>query len=276
MATKTVKPPKRGAGKSKYCEVLSSSIHNRGVFATRDIPVETKIIEYVGEKIDKDESDRRGWAQLAKAQETGDAAVYIFTLNDDWDIDGDYDWNTARLINHSCAPNCEAYIDDEEEEIWIWSLDEIKKGEELLFNYGFDLENYEDHPCRCGSPKCVGYIAGEDYWKELKKTLQEKARETLPQLEEKLDSPEGRAWLDFGSQEARELLDGNPEMFTVLEKKWKRWKISRQKNLVSILGKGSRQAERDLVVAMHNGSKNTDVKDLAWEALRELNGSGSS
>ncbi|MDC0292219.1 SET domain-containing protein-lysine N-methyltransferase, partial [Verrucomicrobiales bacterium] len=47
--------------------------------------------------------------------------------------------------------------------------------EELFFNYGFDLECYEEHPCRCGAKKCVGYIAGEDFWDDLKKKLQKKA-----------------------------------------------------------------------------------------------------
>tara|TARA_R110002096_G_scaffold4493_5_gene20787 strand:+ start:6165 stop:6704 length:540 start_codon:yes stop_codon:yes gene_type:complete len=159
--------------RTKWCEVMESSIHNRGVFARRTIPDETKILQYVGEKIDKDESNRRGLAQMEKAKETGGAGVYIFTLDDEWDIDGDSEANIARLINHSCEPNCEAYIDEEEGEIWIWSIKDIEPGEELCFNYGFDLENYEDHPCRCGTSNCVGYIVGEDYWGDLEKKLAE-------------------------------------------------------------------------------------------------------
>ncbi|NNE93678.1 MAG: SET domain-containing protein-lysine N-methyltransferase [Verrucomicrobiales bacterium] len=156
---------------SEWCEIRRSPIHGRGLYATKDIPNEEYVIQYVGEKIDKDESNIRGWEQIEWAQKTGDAAVYIFTLDDDWDIDGSGPENAARLINHSCAPNCEAYIVDNEEtgegEIWICSIRKIKKGEELFFNYGFDLESYEDHPCYCGAENCVGYIAGEDYWEEL-------------------------------------------------------------------------------------------------------------
>ncbi len=157
--------------RSDWCEVRQSGIHGRGVFATKDIPNEKYIIEYVGEKITKEESDKRGWALFDKAQETGGAAVYIFTLDDDWDLDGDVPENAARLINHSCEPNCEAYIDGHS--IWIAAIREIKSGEELYFNYGFDLENYKDHPCRCGTESCVGYIAGEDYWDELQALLEE-------------------------------------------------------------------------------------------------------
>lgn len=159
---------------SEWCEVRSSGIHGRGVFATRDIPADTKIIEYLGEKIDKEESDIRGWAQMDRHNETGEAAVYIFTLDDDWDIDGNVPENAARLINHGCDVNCEAYIEDGS--IWIWAIRDIPKDEELLFNYGFDLDNWEDHPCVCGADCCPGYIAGMDYWDELKEKVAEKKR----------------------------------------------------------------------------------------------------
>lgn len=157
---------------SEWCEVRRSGIHGRGVFACKDIPADTAIIQYVGEKIDKEESDIRGWAQMDRHNETGEAAVYIFTLDDDWDIDGDVPENAARLINHGCEPNCEAYIEDGE--IWIWSIQDIADNEELLFNYGFDLENWEDHPCECGAPACPGYIAGKDFWPELRNKIAEK------------------------------------------------------------------------------------------------------
>jgi SET domain-containing protein len=156
-------------GQSALCEVQGSSIHGRGVYATLDIPAGTKLIEYVGELIDKKESERRAWAQHAKAQSHGDAAVYIFTLTDKWDIDGDVPWNTARLINHSCDPNCEAWI--EGKRIFIHSLRDIAAGEELTFDYAFDVECYEDHPCLCGRDGCVGYIVGREQWPRLREIL---------------------------------------------------------------------------------------------------------
>jgi len=160
-------------GQSDLCEVRGSKIHGRGVYATQDIPSGTKIIEYVGEHIDKEESERRAWAQHAKSQETGDAAVYIFTLTSKLDIDGNVPWNTARLINHSCEPNCEAWIDGKR--IFIHALNDIKEGDELTFDYAFDVECYEDHPCLCGKAGCVGYIVSREQWPELKKKLAEKA-----------------------------------------------------------------------------------------------------
>ncbi len=156
-------------GQSHLCEVRNSAIHGRGVYATRDIPEGEKIIEYVGELIDKEESERRAWTQHAKAQQTGDAAVYIFTLTDRLDIDGDVPWNTARLINHSCAPNCEAWIDGKR--IFIHALRDIAAGEELTFDYAFDVSCYEDHPCLCGREGCVGYIVSREQWPQLREIL---------------------------------------------------------------------------------------------------------
>lgn len=163
-------------GRSKWVEVRGSVIHGRGVYAARDIPDETQVIEYVGELIDKEESETRAWAQMAKAEEEGDAAVYIFTLNERYDLDGSVEWNTARLINHSCEPNCEAFTEESEkgDRIFIYALRDIEAGEELSFDYGFDLECYEDHPCRCGSDNCIGYIVNQDQWPELRKLLKKK------------------------------------------------------------------------------------------------------
>ena len=158
--------------KSEYCEVRNSDIHGTGVYAAKPIPTGKRVIEYLGEKIGKEESERRANVQMEHAEKTGDAAVYIFTLNKKWDIDGNVPWNTARLLNHSCDPNCEAWI--EEKQIFLYSLRDIDTGEELTFDYGFDIENYEDHPCLCGNENCVGYIVGRDHWPELKERLAEK------------------------------------------------------------------------------------------------------
>ncbi len=162
---------------SEYCEVRGSEIHGRGVYATQDISNETEVIEYVGEPINKEISEDRAWDQYARAEEHGDAAVYIFTLDEQWDIDGNVPWNTARLINHSCEPNCEAWIIGRK--IYIYSLQDIKAGDELTFDYGFDIECYEDHPCRCGKQGCIGYIVTQEQWPELRRRIAEKEAKAL-------------------------------------------------------------------------------------------------
>jgi uncharacterized protein len=138
-------------------EFRPSGIHGTGGFATTLILKGARVIEYVGEKINKQESMRR--CELDNQ--------YIFDLDDDWDLDGDVSWNPARHINHSCAPNCEAVIADDGR-VWIEAIRDIASREEVTFNYNYDLEDYRDHPCRCGTPQCVGYIVAEDHFEHLR------------------------------------------------------------------------------------------------------------
>lgn len=138
-------------------EVKPSRIHGTGVFARADIPAETRVIEYVGERISKAESQRR--------REAGN--FFVFIVTDEFDIDGAVEQNVARFINHSCAPNCEAR--QEEEHIWIIALRDIRAGEELTFNYGYDLQDYEEHPCVCGVPNCVGYMVAEEHFEDVRR-----------------------------------------------------------------------------------------------------------
>ena len=159
-------------GQSYFVEVRGSEIHGRGVYAIQPIVAEQYFIEYVGNLIDKDESEKRAWEQFAKHEESGAAAVYIFNLTKKYDLDGNVEWNPARLINHSCDPNSEAIQDGKR--IFLQALRDIGIDEEITFDYGFDIECYEDHPCRCGSEKCVGYIVGRAFHKELAKRLAEK------------------------------------------------------------------------------------------------------
>ena len=153
--------------------VRDSGIHGRGLYAKKKIPKDTWIVQYTGRKVSKEESDRLANELLEKAKGNGGARVYMFILNDEWDIDGNVPSNTARLMNHSCDPNVEAQT-WEEKEIWFVAMRDIGKDEELTFNYGFDLESWEDHPCLCGSEKCAGFIAGEDYWPALKRKISAK------------------------------------------------------------------------------------------------------
>jgi SET domain-containing protein len=160
---------------SKYIEVRESEIHGTGVFARTQVPKGKKVIEYIGEKITKKESERRSITLIEKNQgsET-DGAVYIFEVNKRHDIDGNIPENTARFINHSCDPNCEP--DVIRNRVWLISTRKIKKGEELSYNYGFDLEDYAEHKCKCGAKKCVGYITDEDNWPKLKKLIAKKRK----------------------------------------------------------------------------------------------------
>ena len=146
-----------------------SSVHGRGLFASQNIKKGYQIIEYVGDKVTKREGDRRADKQINKAKKYNkNGMVYVFELNKRYDIDGGVPYNHARLINHSCNPNCEVVIDNNR--LWISAIKNIKKNNELSYNYGYSYDtDYGEHICKCGSSKCVGYILDEDHWPKLKK-----------------------------------------------------------------------------------------------------------
>lgn len=150
----------------------SSKIHGRGLFAKTDIEPDVAIIEYCGERITKKESERRTSGTGAKKKPN----VYIFELNQRYDIDGDFPYNLARLINHSCEPNCESV--NVRGHIWIRSIKAISVGQELTFNYGYSPECFLDNPCRCGSPKCLGYIVRADAQAKIRALLKRKKKTT--------------------------------------------------------------------------------------------------
>ena len=135
----------------------ASPIHGFGGFAKGAIGKGTRVAEYVGERISKSES-------LRKSEGNNE---FIFSLNEEQDLDGDVAWNPARLLNHSCAPNCGAEL--QEDRIWIVATRDIPAGEEITFNYGYDLVDYRDYPCRCAAPDCVGYIVAEEFFEHVLK-----------------------------------------------------------------------------------------------------------
>ena len=161
---------------NKVWTVRQSKIHGSGVFAKVDIKKNTKIIQYVGDKITKKEGDKRSEKRIKKFLNSSiTGSVYIFELNSKYDIDGFVKKNKARFINHSCDPNCEVNI--ENNEIWISSIKKINEGTELSYDYGYSFdEDYKDHQCLCGSKHCIGYIISQDHWQKYKKHLQKKIK----------------------------------------------------------------------------------------------------
>jgi hypothetical protein len=147
--------PRRPAA-SRWITAGQSAIHGRGVYAREPIPDGTPVIEYTGERITKAEAARRETQRLARQRRGGDDSVYIFNLTNRHDLDGRTRRNVARLINHSCAPNCR--IEVIRGRVWITARRDIPAGAELTFDYGFAFAEWPLHPCRCGAPRCPGFI----------------------------------------------------------------------------------------------------------------------
>ena len=138
-----------------------SAIHGNGMFAVEGLAKGERLIEYKGVRRTHEDVD---------AGDSGDVDsghTFLFTLNDDWVIDANHKGNDARWINHSCAPNCEAVLEEDEDDaeksrVFIEAIRAIKPGEELTYNYGITLA--ERHTprlkkiwaCRCGADDCIG------------------------------------------------------------------------------------------------------------------------
>jgi len=139
--------------------VRNSRIHGRGVFALRKIPKNRAIVRYRGKLISNAQADAQG---------PDDGHTFLFILNDDYVIDAAQGGNAARWINHSCAPNCIAYLIESPskkrrfDKIVIESLRTIAPGEELTYDYRIDADNPDDPVerrlwgCRCGAKSCRG------------------------------------------------------------------------------------------------------------------------
>ena len=146
----------------KLYKIKKSNIDNKGLYAAKNIKYGKIIINYKGKLITKKETD-------TNPKYDNDKAIYLFNLNNRYDLDGDFKYNDARLINHSCNPNCE--VEGKGLKLWITAIKDIKKGEELSYDYGFGYdEDYKQFVCKCGSKNCVGYIVREGSRWRIKKT----------------------------------------------------------------------------------------------------------
>ena len=151
----------------KLYKIGKSVIDNKGLYASKNIKKGTKIINYVGKIITKKETD-------TNPKFDNEKAIYLYNLNSKYDLDGDFKYNTARLINHSCDPNCE--VDGKGLKLWISAIKDIKKGDELTYDYGFSFDkDYKQFPCKCASKYCCGYIVREgSRWRINKKYKKKK------------------------------------------------------------------------------------------------------
>jgi SET domain-containing protein len=124
-------------------EKRRSPIAGWGVFATRPITKNTRIVEYAGEKISNRESLRREKRYLQKGH------IWCFKLKRLYVRDAAVGGNIARFINHSCTPNC--WFEVVDRTIWIRASRLIRRGEELTYDYATIGER--TIPCRC-RPGC--------------------------------------------------------------------------------------------------------------------------
>jgi SET domain-containing protein len=136
-------------------QVRDSGVHGKGVYAIRPLHQGDTVLEYRGEIITWQEALDRHPHDPSQPNHT-----FYFHLDDGHVIDGKYQGNSAKWINHSCAPNLEAEQDGNR--VFLKALRDIAPGEELFFDYGLVIDSRitpslkKDYACWCGSPDCRG------------------------------------------------------------------------------------------------------------------------
>ena len=126
-------------------ERKQSRLHGFGVFALETINKNKRIIDYAGELISNKESEAREDRYLEKG------CIWVFRVNRNWSRDAAIGGNVARFINHSCTPNCWIEVDGKTRTIWVRAAKQIRKGQELTYDY--NTEGDKVIPCRC-RPGC--------------------------------------------------------------------------------------------------------------------------
>jgi SET domain-containing protein len=135
--------------------VRTSPVHGRGVFALADLLPGTLLLEYKGLRLSWKEAQR-----VHARSNPEDGHTFLFGLDDGRVIDGARGGNSARWLNHSCAPNCEAEQDGER--VFIRAIRRIERGQELFIDYCLTVDGRRTaalkqfYACRCLASACRG------------------------------------------------------------------------------------------------------------------------
>ena len=140
-----------------FFDIRRSPIQGLGGFALRHIPPGVRLVEYAGERLTPAEAEARYPDTDGSRHHT-----FLFAVDDEVVIDASVNGNDARFLNHSCAPNCDAVVEDGR--VWIETIHDIEPGEELVYDYAYTLAERHTpaakrrYPCHCGAITCRGTI----------------------------------------------------------------------------------------------------------------------
>ncbi len=126
-------------GKRRF--VVRRTRSGLGLFSAKSFARGDFVIEYTGVLLPNEAADRRG-------------GRYLFQVDSRWTIDGSGRENLSRYINHSCGPNCVAYIRGKR--VLIYTRRKIFPGEELSYDYGKEYFDAYIRPRGCRCAVCRG------------------------------------------------------------------------------------------------------------------------
>jgi uncharacterized protein len=114
-----------------------------GLFATKPIKKNSRIVEYKGPLLD--------FKTAEKAENRGNR--YLYEISKNITIDGAARSNIARYANHSCNPNADTFT-RRGRKVFIRALRNIKPGEEIVYDYGIDYLKNVIGKSNCQCSRC--------------------------------------------------------------------------------------------------------------------------
>ncbi|XP_022741759.1 histone-lysine N-methyltransferase SUVR5-like isoform X2 [Durio zibethinus] len=152
-------------------EVFKTENKGWGVRAGEPILSGKFVCEYIGEILDEQEANNR------VTRYGRDGCNYMYNIdshiNDmsrliegqvQYVIDATKYGNVSRFINHSCLPNLVNHqvlvdsMDCQRAHIGLYASQDIAMGEELTFDYRYELLPGQGYPCQCGASACQGRL----------------------------------------------------------------------------------------------------------------------
>lgn len=139
--------------------VTRSCNGGKGAFTRRNVPANTRILEFTGARVIREAVNR------ALADGGRDSFLQI-----DEDAFIGSSGSMDDYVNHSCDPNCG--LEFTGERVYLKSIKPIRRGEELTFDYATSQKSFPFRfHCRCGSPECRGEIGDYNELPEQRKYL---------------------------------------------------------------------------------------------------------
>jgi uncharacterized protein len=137
----------------KKISIVETPGKGRGIIACRPLRAGQRVMRITGDVIDDPSYSSRSCIDLGGSRSLEPVAPGVF-------------------LNHSCDPNCELVVGDDER-VELWAIQDVAAGQELTIDYAWEAEA-DPYPCGCGFDQCRGYIVDANELSKLRALLRQR------------------------------------------------------------------------------------------------------